>query len=115
MWGTEIGPEYAFDPKVFDRAIKVSRFVIAGFDEEHREAVAYKNALRVFGEGVIADPAIKVIDSSSWPDCTNAQMDSCDTSCDIPDSDILTPEQDACFLNCVLKKQCKEVVEMDDG
>src|SRR3989344_8540322 len=53
MWGTEIGPEYAFDQKVFDRAVKISRFVIAGFDKEHQEAVGYRNALRVFGEGVI--------------------------------------------------------------
>ena len=115
VWGTEIGPEYAFDPKVFDRAIKVSRFVIAGFDEKHREAVAYKNALRVFGEGVIVDPAIKVIDTSSWPDCTDAQMSNCDTFCETPDGDVLTPEQNACFLNCILKKQCKEVVDMDIG
>ena len=60
MWGTEIGPEYAFDPEVFDRAIKISRLVIAGFDEEDREAVGYKNALRVFGQGVVANPNIKV-------------------------------------------------------
>ena len=31
MWGTEIGPEYAFEPEVFDRAVKISRFVISGF------------------------------------------------------------------------------------
>ena len=115
MWGTEIGPEYAFDPKVFDRAIKISRFVIAGFDEEHQEAVGYKNALRVFGEGVIADPEIKVTNTGSWVDCTDTQMGDCDTSCNIPDSDFLTAEQESCFSNCLAVKKCREVVEMDIG
>jgi len=115
MWGTEIGPEYAFDPQVFDRAVKISRFVIAGFDKEDQEAVGYKNALRVFGQGVVVDANIKVLDASSWPDCTAAQMSSCDASCDIPDSDLLTAEQEACFQNCLIGKQCKEVVEQDAG
>ncbi|MBI2656562.1 hypothetical protein HYX03_02395, partial [Candidatus Woesearchaeota archaeon] len=98
MWGTEIGPEYAFDPEVFDRAVKISRFVIVGFDKEHREAVGYKNALRVFGEGVVADANIKVIDTRSWPECTRAQTGACDASCETQDSSSLTAEQDACFL-----------------
>ena len=115
MWGTEIGPEYAFDPEVFDRAIKISRFVIAGFDEEHQEAVGYKNALRVFGQGVVADQNIKVIDTRSWPECSNTQTSACDTSCETPDSNTLTAEQDACFLNCLIGKKCKEVIEMDTG
>lgn len=115
MWGTEIGPEYAFDPKVFDRAVKISRFVIAGFDKEVQEAVGYKNALRVFGQGVVADPNIKVIDTSSWPDCTNTQMGACDASCGIPDSDSLTSEQEKCYQNCIIGNQCKEVIEMDVG
>lgn len=115
MWGTEIGPEYAFDPKVFDRAVKASRFVIAGFAQEHQEAVGYKNALRVFGQGVVADPNIKVIDTRSWPECTNTQMGACDDSCETPDSDSLTAEQDACFQNCLIGKQCREVIEMDTG
>src|SRR3989338_4522670 len=115
MWGTEIGPEYAFDPKVFDRAIKISRFVIAGFAQEHQEAVGYKNALRVFGQGVVADTNIEVIDTRSWPECSNSETSSCDTSCETPDTDSLTAEQDACFLNCLLGKQCREVVEMDIG
>src|SRR3989344_4657809 len=115
MWGTEIGPEYAFDSKVFDRAVKISRFVIAGFDKEHQEAVGYKNALRVFGEGVVVDASIKVLNTASWPDCTAAQMSDCDESCEIPDGDVLTAEQEACFQNCLIGKQCKEVVEMDAG
>src|SRR3989344_4239621 len=115
MWGTEIGPEYAFDPKVFDRAVKISRFVIAGFDEEDREAIGYKNALRVFGQGVVADSSIKVLDTRSWPDCTTTQINSCDDLCETPDSNTLTAEQDACFLNCLIGKKCREVVEMDTG
>lgn len=115
MWGTEIGPEYAFDPEVFDRAIKISRFVIAGFDKEDQELVGYKNALKVFGEGVTVDQNIKVLDTKSWPDCTSSQVDKCDESCNIPDTDILTSEQDACFFNCLNDKKCKEVPEMDVG
>ncbi len=115
MWGTEIGPEYAFDSKVFDRAIKISRFVIAGFNEEHQEAVGYKNALRVFGQGVTADATVNVIDTRSWPDCTDDQMGGCDTSCDIPHLETLTAEQDSCYQNCLIGKRCKEVVEMDVG
>jgi len=115
MWGTEIGPEYAFDPKVFDRAVKISRFVIAGFDKEHQEAVGYKNALRVFGEGVVVDASIKVLDTSSWPECTDDQMDGCDSSCGNPDTDSLTAEQESCYQNCLIGKQCREVVEMDIG
>lgn len=115
MWGTEIGPEYAFDPQVFDRAVKISRLVIAGFDKEHQEGVGYKNALRVFGEGVVVDPNINVLDTASWPDCTEAQMGDCDASCEIPDSDTLTAEQEACFQDCLIEKQCQEVVELDVG
>ena len=115
MWGTEIGPEYAFDPKVFDRAIKASRLVIAGFDKEHQEAVGYKNALRVFGQGVVADPGIKVIDTRSWPECTSTKIGSCDESCGIPDTDSMTSEQEACYQNCIIAEKCREIPEMDTG
>jgi len=115
MWGTEIGPEYAFDPQVFNRAVKASRFVIAGFDAEDQEAVGYKNALRVFGPGVVTNATIKVLDTRSWPDCTADKVEDCDTFCETPDGDKLTAEQDACFLNCLIEKKCKEVVEMDVG
>lgn len=115
MWGTEIGPEYAFDPKVFDRTVKASRFVIAGFDTEHQEGVGYKNALRVFGQGVVVDSSIKVVDTRSWLDCTNAQMGDCDTFCETPDTNVLTAEQEACFQNCLIGKQCREVIETDIG
>ena len=115
MWGTEIGPEYAFDPQVFDRAVKISRFVIAGFKKEHQEAVGYKNALRVFGEGIVVDANIKVLDTKSWQECTNEQQSDCDTSCETPDTDTLTAEQETCFLNCLMEKKCREVVENDAG
>ncbi|PIN73262.1 hypothetical protein COV20_03460 [Candidatus Woesearchaeota archaeon CG10_big_fil_rev_8_21_14_0_10_45_16] len=115
MWGTEIGPEYAFEPEVFDRAVKISRLVIAGFDKEDQEAVAYKNALRVFGEGVVADSGIKVLDTGSWPECSDSQQSDCDSFCETPDTDVLTPEQEACFEGCINEKRCKEVVEMDVG
>lgn len=115
MWGTEIGPEYAFDSQVFDRAIKISRLVIAGFAPEHQEAVGYKNALRVFGQGVVADPSITVINTGSWPECADTQTSACDTSCEIPDADSLTSEQESCYQNCLIRKKCREVLEMDVG
>lgn len=115
MWGTEIGPEYAFDPQVFDRAVKISRLVIAGFNQEHQEAVGYKNALRVFGQGVVINNDIKVLNTNDWPDCTTAQMDACDNSCEITDSDTLTAEQEKCYQDCLIAKHCTEVVEMDVG
>ena len=109
MWGTEIGPEYAFDPEVFDRAIKISRFVIAGFAQEHQEAVGYKNALRVFGEGVVADANIKVFDTRSWPECTKGQVDDCDGECGEGSN------SEACFVKCIIALQCREVPVMDIG
>jgi len=115
MWGTEIGPAYAFDEEVFDRAVKASRLVIAGFDKADQEAVGYKNALRVFGQGVTVDAAIEVMDTAAWADCTDDQMGSCDESCEIPDGDFLTAEQDACFSRCLIEEQCTEVIEMDIG
>ena len=113
MWGTEIGPEYAFDTKVFDRAIKVSRLVIAGFNPEHQEGVGYKNALRVFGKGVVVDKNIKVIDTSSWPECTPEQTSKCDESCNLPDSDVLTSEQEECYFYCIGENKCRDVPEVD--
>ena len=115
MWGTEIGPEYAFDSQVFDRAVKISRFVIAGFDKEHQEAVGYKNALRVFGEGVKIDQTIVVKDTSAWTECTSTQMSDCDESCNIPDEDFLTSEQEACYSSCLARKNCSDAPVMDEG
>ena len=89
--------------------------MIAGFDQEDQEAVGYKNALRVFGEGVVADANIIVLGTSSWPDCTEDQMGECDASCEIPDTDFLTDKQEACFQGCLVQKQCKDVIEVDIG
>lgn len=115
MWGTEIGPKYAFDPQVFDRAVRASRFVIAGFNPEHQEAVGYRNALRVFGEGSVVDPSIKVINTQTWKECSDSEMNTCDETCETPNEDSLTVEEEACFKDCLIKKQCREVVEMDVG
>ncbi len=115
MWGTEIGPEYAFDPQVFDRAVKASRLVIAGFDLEDQEAVGYKNALRVFGEGVTVDTTIRVLNTRSWLECSGSQISGCDESCEIPDSNVLTAEQEACYSDCLIKEECREVLKMDVG
>lgn len=117
MWGTEIGPEYAFDPQVFDRAIKASRLVIAGFDEEDQEAVAYKNALRVFGKGVVVDSTINVIDSDEWRFCTSKEISSCEDTCDdfYGDDDVESPEGETCFTNCEISLSCREEPHMDIG
>ncbi len=117
LWGTEIGPEYAFDPQVFDRAVKASRLVIAGFDEENQEAVAYKNALRVFGEGVVVDSTINVIDSSEWPQCTPSEINTCEDTCDAfyGDEDLESPEGETCFTRCEISFECYEKPEADIG
>lgn len=113
MWGTEIGPSYAFDPEVFDRAIKASRMVIGAFDEDVQEAVGYKNALRVFGEGVSLDKEISVIDTGSWPYCADSQIESCDEECGFSGEE--TPEGEACFLRCLISQKCVEELHMDLG
>lgn len=117
MWGTEIGPEYAFDKEVFDRAVKISRFVIAGFDEEDQEAVAYKNALRVFGEGVVVDDNIEVINTRSWPECADVQLGSCDETCegDSGETAEFSPDVEDCLIRCLIPQQCIEIPEMDIG
>ena len=113
-WGTEIGPEYAFDPEVFDRAVKASRLVIAGFAADSQEAVAYRNALRVFGTGVQADTNIKVIDTSAWPECTADKISNCDENCGNAGDENL-PDADDCLVKCTIELECREVPEMDVG
>ncbi len=51
MWGTEGGTDYVYEPEVYDRMIKFTRLFIGKFKLEVQEKFAYKNALRVFGEG----------------------------------------------------------------
>ncbi len=110
MWGTEAGPEYSFEPEVYDLMIKISREFISKVAEDpaHQEALGYKNALGVFGQGVVLEKEIKVIDSSSWLSCNEEQMDSCDESCGIMnENDIDTnPDLEVCFDTCLTEKQC---------
>ncbi|MEK6876470.1 MAG: hypothetical protein AABX63_03605, partial [Nanoarchaeota archaeon] len=63
----------------------------------------------------VADENINVIDTSSWPECTTIKMGACDEFCETPDTDSLTAEQEACYQNCLIGKQCREVLEMDVG
>ncbi len=113
MWGTEAGPEYSFEPEVYDRIVKISRELIGQMKPEHQEGLGYKNALRAFGNGVVVDKEITVFDNSNWGYCTDDQMSACDTECEIPDGDIEDPALESCFQSCLLKKQCKDVVEQD--
>ena len=106
LWGTEAGPEYTFEPEVYDRLIKISRELIGQMPLEHQEFFAYKNAMSAFGEGVIFDKEIKFIDTSSWTECANVQINECDAQCEIPDMDILTIEQETCFRECLIEKHC---------
>lgn len=64
---------------------------------------------------MVVDANIKVLDTRSWLDCIADQMSACDNSCEIPDSDTLTAEQEKCYKDCLIGKQCKEVFEMDVG
>ena len=107
MWGTEAGPPYSFEPKVYDRLIKISRDVIGRMPAAHQEALAYKNALRVFGEGVTLARPVNVLDMSDWPVCTDSQEEKCDAPCGIKsDADLVegTPA-DLCFEQCIITTQ----------
>lgn len=113
MWGTEAGPEYSFEPEVYDRIVKISRELIGQMKPEYQEGFGYKNALRAFGNGAVVDKEITVFDNSNWGYCTDDQISACDAECEIPDEDIQDPALESCFQNCLIKKQCKDVVEQD--
>ena len=106
MWGTEAGPVYTFEPEVYDRLIKISREFIGKMPPEHQELLGYKNALREFGEGIIFEEEIEFIDTKLWAECTDAEINECDGQCEIPDADVLTAEQESCFEECLIAKQC---------
>lgn len=107
MWGTEAGPEYSFDAAVYDRLIKISRDLIGRLPLEHQEGVGYKNALRVFGEGVALTTPIQILDASSLPHCSDTTIDACDSKCGIvTDDDAIDPVKDACFQMCLVQKRC---------
>ena len=115
MWGTEAGPDYSFEPEVYDLMIKASRDFISRVAKspEEQEAIGYKNALRAFGEGIVLEKDVTVFDSSSWPKCTETQIIECERdSCEITGYD-LTPEEEQCFNSCLTQKNCIDPVEED--
>jgi hypothetical protein len=107
VWGTEAGPEYSFEPAVYDRLIKISRDLIGRMPSEYQEALAYKNALRAFGEGAVLTTAVEISDTGTWDMCSDDTMDACDASCGIEtDADAEEPAKDACFKQCLNTNQC---------
>ncbi len=112
MWGTEAGPEYSFEPAVYDRLIKMSRELIGQMKPEHQEALGYKNALRAFGNGVALEKNIVVLDNSNWEDCTGDQIGKCDVECGVTD-ETKDPALESCFQACLLKEKCLDVLEKD--
>lgn len=55
MWGTEGGTDYVYEAEVYDLMIKFTRLFIGKLNLDYQEKLAYKNALRVFGEGVVLE------------------------------------------------------------
>jgi len=108
MWGTETGPLFNWEPEVYDRMIKISRLFIGELDTGHQEAVGYKNALRLFGEGVKLDLEIDVIDASSWPICTSSQRDRREEECETTDYIV---EVEACRELLLVQQECIEEIE----
>lgn len=105
MWGTEMGPEYNYDPDVYDRIIKFSRTFIAFLPEEIQEKFAYQNAWNAFGPGSTLQKEIVIADASGWATCTNAQENQCAIACG-EDEDDITPTSEACLLVCEYDLQC---------
>lgn len=52
MWGTEMSLDYTYDRAVYDRLIDFSRAWIAQLPAPAQDGVAYRNALRILGNGV---------------------------------------------------------------
>lgn len=113
MWGTEAGPAYSFEPETYDRLIKISREFIGRMPPQYQEGLAYKNALGFFGEGVILEKEIIVMDSSKWPYCTNDQMGQCDIECGIEEEEVEDPALESCFQNCLIGLKCRDVIEQN--
>ncbi len=114
MWGTEMGPDYSYEPEVYDRMVKISRELIGKMGPEHQEGLGYKNALRVYGEGLVFTTDVTVFDTSSWPICTGSQMSSCDLQCGIAESQLDTdPEAEKCFQTCLVTIPCIDNFEED--
>lgn len=49
MWGTDRSPESSYAGPVRDLMMEISRRIVVGLTPEHREAYAFRNALRAFG------------------------------------------------------------------
>ncbi|MBI4137248.1 amidohydrolase family protein [Candidatus Roizmanbacteria bacterium] len=54
-WGTEMNIRYTYEPEVYDRMIKFMRLFIGSLDPSIQENIGYKNALRIFGPGVVLE------------------------------------------------------------
>ena len=116
MWGTEAGPAYSFEPEAYDLLVKASRDFIAKVtqDAQVREALAYKNALRVFGPGVTLQNAASVINTDSWPLCDMSDIDEECGYCGVGDDDEeFMPEAEACENDCIVMMQCIDPVEVE--
>lgn len=109
MWGTEAGPDYSFEPDVYNLLIKASRDFIAKVTDnpDEQEALGYKNALRVFGRGVSYSGS-GLINTDSWPFCTEEQMGPCDTECGTEDEGQVNFEGEACFEECISEMACMD-------
>ena len=55
----------------------------------------------------VQEPEPVVDPTSSWPECTEDQIDDCDDSCNVPDLDsLITAEQEVCANKCLFDKEC---------
>lgn len=60
LWGSNLGNNYTYTPEVYNRIIKADRIFIGKMDSDKQEALAYKNALNLFGEGVVLQNEISI-------------------------------------------------------
>ncbi|MBI5798178.1 hypothetical protein HZA98_04725 [Candidatus Woesearchaeota archaeon] len=60
LWGSSLGNNYTYTPEVYNRIIKADRIFIGKMDADKQEALAYKNALNLFGEGVVLQNEISI-------------------------------------------------------
>ncbi len=110
MWGTHAGPEYNYDPDVYDRIIEFSRAFIAATPVEGQEKFAYQNAWNAFGPGSTIDHDVVVVDAAGWPTCTKSQENQCFNACTKNDEDV-TPSDKACEQICQYDLQCTALDE----
>src|SRR3989344_1913995 len=114
VWGTEAGPDYSFDPEVYNLLIKISRDFIAKVTEYtvQQEALAYKNALEAFGPGVKPSKETNVINTDSWPLCELSEIDkTCEYCGVVGEDEDVPPEAELCENQCILKMKCKDPLD----